>query len=91
MVEGGRIKQSFSFGKVTVVLPWVLGDTAQAGRGLECGTSRQVTADEGPASGALRNFPGSPRTHSSGRLAALNGSGRNRSGCPGCAKARGGL
>lgn len=82
MAGGGIIKQGFPFGKVTVVCSWALGDTAQAGSGLEFGAGRQVMAGEGPASGALTCFPGSPHTHSSGRLAALNGSGRNRSGCP---------
>lgn len=68
----------------------VVGDTDQAGRCLEFEDSRQVTVGEGPASGALTYFPGSPRIHSSGRRAALNGSGRSRSGCPGCAAAHGG-
>lgn len=95
MVGGGITKQGFSFGKITVIcviLPWALGYTAQAGRGLEFGNSRQVMVGEGPAaSGAPMSSPGSPHIHNSGRLAALNGSGRNRSGCPGCAKAHGGL
>lgn len=59
-----------------------MGDTDQAGRCLELEDSRQVTVGEGPASEAQTCFPGSPRIHNSGRPAAPNGSGRNRSGCP---------
>lgn len=60
----------------------VVGGTDQAGRRRELEDSRRVTVGERPASGAQTCFPGSPHIHSSGRPAARNGSGRNRSGCP---------
>jgi len=60
----------------------VVGSIDWAGRRLELESSGQVTAGERPASGAQTCFPCSPHIHSSGRPAARNGSGRNRSGCP---------
>nr|KAF6455142.1 coiled-coil domain containing 200 [Rousettus aegyptiacus] len=53
----------------------VVRERDQAGRCLEFGDSREVTAGESPASGPPTCFPGSPRIRSSGRRPALNGSG----------------
>lgn len=88
------MKQGFSFGKVTIVFPWAPGSCRRyrpgwQGPGIQ--DSRQVMVGEGSASGAPMCFPGSPHIHSSGRRAALNGSGRNRPVCPGCAVAHGAL